>query len=113
MLSEFLLFFGRLNLLSLSKEKQKKVKEKTSLIIIEAIELFEYRKNNGRYWNSAKLYQQVMNKALLIAQALYAGSQALYAGYSLLFLFDNITSHSIYPNNKLRTGNINKKPDSK
>ena len=49
MISEFLLPFDCFNLLSLSKEKQKKVKEKVGLTIKEAITLFKYGKNNGRY----------------------------------------------------------------
>ena len=103
MVSEFLLPFGCLNLLSFSEEKQKEVKEKAGLTITEAIELFEYGKNNGGYWDGAKLHQQVVNKALPIAEA-------LYPGYSLLFLFDNATSHSVYIDNALRTGNMNKGP---
>lgn len=47
-----------------------------------------------------------MNKALPIAEA-------LYPGYSLLFLFDNATSHSVYADNALRSGNMNKGPGGK
>ena len=43
-----------------------------------------------------------MNKALPIAEA-------LYPGYSLLFLFDNATNHSVYADNALRIGNMNKR----
>lgn len=38
---------------------------------------------------------------------------ALYPGYSLLFLFDNATSHSIYADNALCTTWINKKSGRK
>lgn len=51
--------------------------------------LFEYRKANKGYWNRSKLYQQVVNKALPIAEA-------FYPDYSLLFLFDNATSYLVY-----------------
>ena len=37
----------------------------------EAVEVFEYEKNNDGYWDGAKLHQQVVNKALPIAEALY------------------------------------------
>lgn len=56
---------------------------------IEVIEVFEYEKNNNGYWNKAKLYKQVVCKVLLIAKA-------LYPGYSLLFLFDNIIDYLVY-----------------
>ena len=101
MVSEFLLPFGRLNLFSLSDEKQQEVMEKTGLTFKEAAELFEYGKNNEGYWDGPKLHKQVVNKALPIAEA-------LYPGYSLLFLFDNATSHSVYADNALRTEGMNK-----
>ena len=43
MVSEFLLPFGRLNLFSLSEEKQKEMMEKTGLSLFEAFALFEYK----------------------------------------------------------------------
>ena len=82
-----MLSFGRLNLAFLSFEKKKEVEEKFGLLETEAIEMFEYEKNNDGYWDRAKLHKQVVSKALPIAEA-------LYSGYSLLFLFDNATSHS-------------------
>lgn len=75
--------------------------EKTGLIFREVVELFEYRKNNERYWNGPKLHKQVVTKALPIAKT-------LYLGYSLLFLFDNTTSHSVYADNELYTTGMNK-----
>lgn len=57
--------------------------------MIEAVELFEYRKANKRYWDRFKLYKQVVNKALLL-------TGILYLGYSLLFLFDNTTNYFVY-----------------
>lgn len=101
MVSEFLLPFGRLNLLSLSKDKQQEIRQRTGLTVIKAEELFEYRKNNGGYWDGAKLRHQAIHKVLPIAEA-------LNPGYSLLFLFDNATSHSIYVENALCTINMNK-----
>lgn len=75
--------------------------EKTGLTYIKAVEIFEYRKNNDKYWNGAKLHQQVINKALLIAKA-------LYPGYLLLFFFDNAISHSVYAKNTLQVKDMNK-----
>ena len=101
MVSEFILPFGRLNLASLTPEKMQEVMEKTSLMHTEAVEVFEYGKNNDGYWDGAKLHQQVVNKALPIAEA-------LYPGYSLLFLFDNVTSYLVYAKNALQVKDMNK-----
>lgn len=49
MVSEFLLPFGRLKLLSLSEDKQQEIRQRTGLTVIEAVELFKYGKNNGEY----------------------------------------------------------------
>ena len=106
MISEFLLLFGCLNLFSLSKEKQQEMMEKTGLTFREAVELFEYGKNNKRYWDSSKLHKQVVTKALPIAEA-------LYPGYSLLFLFDNVTNHSVYIDNTLYIIRMNKRSGEK
>ena len=92
--SYFLLLFSQLNLAFLSSENRKKVAEKYGLLETEAVEVFEYRKNNKGYWNGAKLHKQVVTKALLIREA-------LYSGYSLLFIIDNVTSHSVYAKNAL------------
>lgn len=43
----------------------------------------------------------MVNKALPIAEA-------LYPGYSLLFLFDNATSHSVFAQDALHTTQMNK-----
>lgn len=101
MVSDFLLPFRRLNLSSLSEGKKKKVIDKTKLSVTEAVELFEYGKTNKGYWNGSKLHKQVVNKVLPIAEA-------LYPGYSILFLFDNATSHSVYAQNVLRIAQMNK-----
>ena len=50
--------------------------------------------------------KQVKEKALPIAEA-------LYLGYSLLFLFDNATSHSVYLMDALRIKNMSKGSDGK
>lgn len=94
MVSEFLFPFSWLNLLSLFQEKQKQIIEKTRLTILGTVELFEYKKNNKRYWYRAIIYKQVVSKALLIAEV-------FYPGYLLLFLFDNATSHFVYADNAL------------
>ena len=67
----------------------------------ESVEIFEYGKNNNRYWDGAKLHQQVVNKALPIAEA-------LYPGYSLFLLFNNATSHSAYVKDPLQVKDMNK-----
>ena len=106
MTSEFLLPFGRLNLFSLTPERREQIKEETRLVETEAVEIFEYGKNNDGYWDGAKLHKQVVDKALPIAQA-------LYPGYSLLFLFDNATSHSVYSKDALQVKDMNKGPGGK
>lgn len=80
--------------------------DKTGLTILEAVELFEYRKNNERYWDGAKLHKQVVSKALPI-------TKVLYPDYLLLFLFENATSYSVYANNALRIKEVNKNSSSK
>lgn len=56
---------------------------------MEVVKIFKYKKNNNRYWDRAKLYKQIVNKALFIAKI-------LYFEYSLLFLFNNTISHLGY-----------------
>src|SRR5947208_3955480 len=69
---------------------------------MEAATTFEYGNDEG-HWDGAKLLQQIFDRALPIAEA-------LYPGYELLFLFDNATSHSTYAEDALRT-NKNVKGD--
>lgn len=52
---EFILPFGRLNLVSLALEKKEEFLDKTGLRYTEAMEIFEYGKNNDEYWDRAKL----------------------------------------------------------
>ena len=106
MTSGFLLPFGRLNLASFSSKKRKKVVEKCGLLETEAVKVLEYEKNNDGYQDGAKLHKQVVSKALPIAEA-------LYPEYSLLFLFDNATSHSVYAKDALQVQEINKGVRSK
>lgn len=61
---------------------------------IKSVKIFEYKKYSNGYWNGAKLYQQIVNKALPKAEA-------IYPSYSLLYFFDNITNYSIYAKNVL------------
>ena len=49
------------------------------------------------------MLDQIINKALLIPKS-------LYSGYELLFMFDNVTSHSIYAKNEWQVAYINKEP---
>lgn len=60
------------------------------LTYINAFEIFEYRKYNNNYYDRAKLYQQVIKKALFIPEI------TIFSRYLLLFLFHNTTSQSIY-----------------
>lgn len=101
MVSEFLLPFGRLNLASLSELSHKELMDRCGLTETEAVEIFEFGKINQRYWTGADLLKQVKEKALPIAQA-------LYPGYSLLFLFDNATSHSVYGQDALQVKSMGK-----
>jgi hypothetical protein len=98
MISDFLLPWARLNLLSLPKEKQDELA--TSGIPLEAAVFFEYGKEAG-YWDGQGLVDQIKKKALPIAEA-------LYPGYQFLFLFDNATSHSVYARDALRVVKMNK-----
>lgn len=65
---EFFFLFGRLNLFSLTLEKKEQGKDKIRLVEKKAVEIFEYRNINNEYWNRAKLYKQVIDKVLPIAQ---------------------------------------------
>ena len=68
---DFLLSFGYLNLSSLSTLSQEKLINCHNLTKTEAVEIFEFGKNNQSYWTGADLLKQVKDKALPIAQALY------------------------------------------
>ena len=57
MTSEFILPFGRLNLAFLSPKRREEIVQETGLIETEAVEVFEYGKNNDGYWDGAKLHQ--------------------------------------------------------
>lgn len=99
MVSDFLLPWSRLNLFSLSNERQLELTN--SGIPAEAAVYFEYGSGNEGYWTGDHLLQQIVDKALPIAEI-------LYPGYELLFMFDNATSHSVYAKDALRVGNMNK-----
>lgn len=71
MTSEFLLFFNQLNLASLNLEKREKAVEKYGLLTTKAVRNFKYKKNNDGYCDRAKLYYQIVNKALPIIEFLY------------------------------------------
>jgi hypothetical protein len=98
MVSDFLLPWSRLNLLSLPKERQSELAG--AGVPLEAVEFFEYGKEEG-HWDGQKLLEQVGKKALPIAEA-------LYPGYQFVFFFDNATSHSIYAEDALRVAKMNK-----
>lgn len=72
-----------------------------SRIALEVVEFFEYSKNNNGYWKGENLLKQVVEKALLIAQA-------LYLRYQSLFWFDNATSHSVFVLDAFQVDKINK-----
>lgn len=75
--------------------------ENCGLVSMEIVKIFEYKKNNDKYQDWAKLHHQVINKALLI-------TKILYLGYFFLFFFDNVTNHSIYIKNALQVKDMNK-----
>lgn len=56
MVLEFIFLFGYLNLTLLPSEKSQEMIRKTSLMHIKLIKIFEYEKNNNKYWDRAKLY---------------------------------------------------------
>ena len=101
MVSDFLLPWSRLNLLSLPLEQQQELA--SSGIPFEAATYFEYGKMEEGYWTGEHLLEQIKAKALPIAEA-------LYPGYELLFMFDNATSHAIYAKDALQVTHMNKGP---
>ena len=70
------------------------------------VEIFEYERNNDSYWDKAKLHQQMIKKTLSI-------TKGLYSGYIFLFIFDNITSQSIYAKDVLQVKDMNKSSRAK
>ena len=85
MVSDFLLSFGWLGFSHLSDADQNSLLTATGLTEIEAVEIFEYGKNNNGYWDGPKLLKQIVEKAVPI-------TKALYPGYSFLFMFDNMVA---------------------
>lgn len=106
MVSDFFLLFGWFSLSYLSHNQQDFLMAITGLSESEAVEIFEYGKNNDGYWDGPKFLKQVTNKTIPIAEA-------LYPGYSFLFMFDNATSYAVYAENALCVGNINKSSGGK
>jgi hypothetical protein len=98
MVLDFLLPWGRLNLLHLTEAKLAEAEARN--IPLEAVELFEYGRQDG-YWDGACVLKQVTEKALPIARF-------LYPGFDLIFMFDNATSHSVYAADALRVTNMSK-----
>ena len=101
MVSNFLLLWLKLKLLSLSPQQQDDLA--SSEIPLKVFTYFEYRKTEERYCTEEYLLDQIMNKALLIRET-------LYPGYKLLFLFDNATNYSIYILDILQVVYMNKRP---
>ncbi len=87
------------NLLSLSiKEQTQLINSETSL---EDVEIFDYEKNNKRYWKGKIFLKQVVEKGILIAQA-------LYFEYQQLFFFTNVISHFVFAFDAFQLNKINK-----
>ena len=101
MVSDFLLPWSRLNLLSLPLQQQQELA--SSDIPLEAATYFEYGKMEEGYWTDEHLLEQIEAKALPIAEV-------LYPRYELLFMFDNATSHAIYAKDELQVTHMNKRP---
>lgn len=101
MVLEIIFLFGHLNLALLLFDKKQEIIKKSGLIYTKLVKIFEYEKNNNRYWDRVILHQQVVNKALRI-------TKTLYPSYSLLFFFDNTTNYSVYAKDVLQVKNKNK-----
>lgn len=101
MVLEFLHLFGYLNFLYLSLKKRQQVIKKAYPTHIKTIKIFKQKKNNNGYWNRAKLYQQIINKALL-------NVKVFYLGYLLILFLDNVINYFVYTKNILQMKNINK-----
>ena len=99
MVSDFLLPWKRLNLFHLQLHKQEAFI--ASGIFKEATKIFEYGQKDD-YWNEAKVVNQIWQKALPIAQA-------LYPGYQIIFMFDNAKSHAVFAKKVLRVESISKR----
>jgi hypothetical protein len=79
-----------LNLGSLPEARQEELQ--WAGVPLEAVALFEYGK---------MLLRRATEEALSIAEA-------LYPGYSFIFLFDNASSHPVYADDALRANRMNK-----
>ena len=101
MTSDFILPYRQLKLNSFILERREEIAQTTGLLETEAVKIFEYGKNNDEYWDGAKLHQQVVNKALSIAEV-------FYPGYLLLYLFDNATSCFVYAKDAFQVQDMNK-----
>ena len=71
MVSYFLLPWSRLNLLSLSHQQQEELVN--SGVPLEAANYFIYGKMEEGYWTGEHLLDQIINKAVPIAESLYPG----------------------------------------
>lgn len=80
--------------------QQTAIEKITSGIPAEPATYFEYGNNNEKYWMRDHLLQQIVDKAL-------SAAEALYLGYKLWFMFDNTTNHSVYAKDALCVKNIN------
>ena len=88
-----------LKIVQLSHQQQEKLVN--SGVPLEAAIYFEYEKTEEDYWTGEHLLDQIINKALPIAES-------LYPGYELLFMFNKATSHFIYAKDALQVAQINK-----
>lgn len=58
-------------------------------ILVKLVTYFKHRKTEEGYWTREHLLDQIVQKVL-------PTRKALYYGYVLLFLFDNVISYAIY-----------------
>ena len=98
MVSDFLSPWKCLNLLHLQSHKWEALI--ASNIPEKAAEIFEYGQEDG-YWNRAKVVNQIQDKALSIAQA-------LYPGYQIIFMINNAKSHAVFAKDALQVGSMSK-----
>lgn len=96
----FLFSYDQLNL-AFFTFKEKNAIYQTKLLKEKVIKIFQYLKNNDRYQDGAKLYQQMVHKALSI-------TKTLYLEYSFPYLFDNVINNSIFVKDILQVKDINK-----
>lgn len=99
MISGFIFSYSILDFAFFTFENEKLFKKK--LLKEKEIEILEYQKNDVAYWDKTTLHSKIIHKTLFIAK---------YSDLSNVsrFLFDNITSYTIYEKAALQVKNKDK-----